>query len=151
MNRAGIYDTRTKHAGCPVLLGEKWGKIYAFVFQEEECDIFCMFKNQCIIWLLLFQLPTNGFVILGRHSIVHVGYPSSRWTTRALPDLSQAEALCVIQNRCVKSYRTQPLFLNLLVFHFTYCICIMCVCVLCVCVCVCVCVLLPCFIYTYVL
>ena len=24
MNRAGIYDTRTKHAGCPVLLGEKW-------------------------------------------------------------------------------------------------------------------------------
>lgn len=28
---SGVGDLRTKHAGCPVLIGSKWGNIYSSV------------------------------------------------------------------------------------------------------------------------
>lgn len=36
LKRSGDGDDSTRHAGCPVLVGSKWGKISKYVF---ICDI----------------------------------------------------------------------------------------------------------------
>ena len=33
---SGEFDKNTQHAGCPVLLGEKWGKMFLFLIKHTQ-------------------------------------------------------------------------------------------------------------------
>lgn len=48
----GTGDSRTKHAGCPVLVGNKWG-LYFFIF---------FFKYNLEIFFFIFLLVSNKWL-----------------------------------------------------------------------------------------
>lgn len=53
LHTSGVGDLRTKHAGCPVLVGNKWGLIlYGYLLSNKnylKCDF--LFSKVCNKWL----------------------------------------------------------------------------------------------------
>ena len=52
LKKSGDGDMLTRHAGCPVLVGTKWGQCTCFIKPTFTCILAVYFDKLLLLWLI---------------------------------------------------------------------------------------------------
>ena len=82
-NRSGSMDQLSLHAACPVLIGEKWGKLLRYSLLVAAATLHRQHVSRHF-FLFLFYSPRNlNRYLSDRHTFV-IGHVSCLWVFNAL-------------------------------------------------------------------